>query len=42
MHTNKTWRLAILAVALGSRAEHGSSINTTWGSTAMVRAMHRR
>ena len=30
------------AVAIGSSAEHGSSISTTSGSTAMARAMQRR
>ena len=30
------------AVAIGSSAEHGSSISTTSGSTASARAMHRR
>ena len=29
-------------VEIGSRAEHGSSINSTWGSTAIARAMQRR
>ena len=28
-------------VAIGSRAEHGSSMRITSGSTAMARAMHR-
>ena len=35
-------RSSIVPVAMGSRAEHGSSISTTSGSTAMVRAMHSR
>src|SRR5436305_4980885 len=30
------------SVAIGSSAEHGSSMRMTSGSTAMVRAMHRR
>src|SRR5215208_729352 len=30
------------AVAIGSSALHGSSISTTSGSTAIVRAMHSR
>ena len=30
------------AVAIGSSAEHGSSISTTSGSTASARAMHKR
>ena len=29
-------------VAMGSSAEHGSSMRMTSGSTAMVRAMQRR
>ena len=29
-------------VAIGSSAEHGSSMSTTSGSTASVRAMHSR
>ena len=33
---------SILSVAIGSRAEHGSSMRITSGSTAIVRAMHRR
>src|SRR5882762_2353036 len=33
---------SILAVAIGSRAEQGSSIRSTSGSTAIARAMHRR
>ena len=33
---------SILSVAIGSRAEHGSSMRMTSGSTAMVRAMHSR
>ena len=32
----------MLAVAIGSSAEHGSSIRITSGLTAMARAMHRR
>src|SRR5918996_1610446 len=35
-------RSSILAVAMGSRAEHGSSMRIVSGSTAMARAMHRR
>ena len=30
------------AVAIGSSAEHGSSISSTSGSTAIARAMHSR
>ena len=33
---------SIFAVAIGSSAEHGSSIKSTSGSTASARAMHRR
>ena len=33
---------SILRVEVGSSAEHGSSINSTSGSTASDRAMHRR
>jgi hypothetical protein len=33
-------RSSIREVAIGSSAEAGSSISTTSGSTAMVRAMH--
>ena len=33
---------SILRVAIGSRAEHGSSIKITSGSTASERAMHSR
>ncbi len=35
-------RSSIWAVAMGSRAEHGSSIRIVSGSTAMARAMHSR
>ena len=35
-------RSSIRAVAIGSSAEHGSSIRITSGSTAMARAMHSR
>src|SRR5262252_5879686 len=35
-------RSSIRPVAIGSRAEAGSSIRTTSGSTAIVRAMHSR
>ena len=35
-------RSSILSVAIGSSAEHGSSMRITSGSTAIVRAMHRR
>ena len=39
----RSWiRSSMRAVAMGSSAEHGSSISTTSGSTASVRAMHRR
>ena len=33
---------SIFSVAIGSRAEHGSSMRMTSGSTAIVRAMHSR
>ena len=33
---------SILEVEMGSRALVGSSINSTWGSTARARAMHSR
>ena len=33
---------SIRRVAIGSRAEHGSSIKRTVGSVAIARAMHRR
>ena len=33
---------SILRVAIGSSAEHGSSISSTSGSVAMARAMHSR
>ena len=35
-------RSSILPVAIGSSAEQGSSMRTTSGSTASVRAMHSR
>ena len=35
-------RSSIASVEIGSSAEHGSSISSTWGSTAIARAMHRR
>ena len=35
-------RSSMRPVAIGSRAEHGSSIRMTSGSTAMARAMQRR
>jgi hypothetical protein len=35
-------RSSMMAVAMGSRAEQGSSIRMTSGLTAMVRAMHSR
>jgi hypothetical protein len=35
-------RSSIREVAIGSRAEHGSSISTTSGLVAMARAMHSR
>ena len=35
-------RSSIARVAIGSRAEAGSSISSTSGSTAIARAMHRR
>ena len=35
-------RSSMRAVAIGSRAEHGSSMRTASGSTASARAMHSR
>ena len=35
-------RSSIASVEIGSSAEHGSSIRTTCGSTAIARAMHSR
>ena len=35
-------RSSILPVAIGSSAEHGSSISSISGSAAMARAMHSR
>ena len=35
-------RSSIASVEMGSRAEQGSSMSRTSGSTAMARAMHRR
>ena len=39
---SSSMRSSMRAVAIGSSAEHGSSIRTTSGSTASARAMHRR
>jgi hypothetical protein len=35
-------RSSMASVEIGSSAEHGSSMSSTCGSTAMARAMHRR
>ena len=35
-------RSSIALVEIGSSAEQGSSISSTWGSTAIARAMHSR
>ena len=35
-------RSSIASVEIGSSAEHGSSISSTSGCTAIARAMHRR
>ena len=40
--TRSRIRSSILAVAIGSRAEHGSSIRITSGFVAIARAMQRR
>ena len=39
---NSSMRSSIFAVAIGSSAEHGSSIRMTSGCTAMHRAMQSR
>ena len=44
VYWRRNWRTrsSILRVAMGSRAEQGSSMRMISGSTASVRAMHRR